>query len=106
MSITPPLGGEAPPLRCNRLTGGSFDRPEHCDRAATHHIIWTADLENGLCCDEHYQEAKQKWAFFGAHAYEMACSMPGATYLPGEDRCVVNEELLGLCAHVAEEISA
>jgi hypothetical protein len=102
----PPIGGHAPALQCNRLTGGTFDQPDYCGRPGTWHIIWTADAENGIACDEHADEARRLWVYFGLHAYDPVCSMPGATYLPDEDRCVIDEDSLGLTAAAAVEVGA
>jgi hypothetical protein len=90
----PPLGGHAPPLQCNRAFNAALT--DHCGKPATWHIIWTSDAENGLVCDEHANEARRRWAFVGIHPYEMSCSMPGARYLADENRCVVDEGLLGI----------
>lgn len=99
----PPLGGHAPPLQCNRLLRWP-DESSKCGRPATFHIVWTADLENGLACDEHMAEAKTKWCFFAVHLYRMECSMPGAIYLHEENVCVVDEDGLGLHEHIEEAV--
>lgn len=100
MSALPPLGGIAPPLQCNRwLPGGgalgSGDE-KHCGREGKWHVIWTADCENGICCHEHYDEVRRLWAYYAAHEYRMECSMPGAVFIEAENRCVVDEDGLGL----------
>lgn len=61
----PPMFGTAPPLTCTRIG---------CDADATWHVLWTADLENGLCCDEHYAETRRRWVYYAAHPYEPICS--------------------------------
>lgn len=92
-----PLGGHAPPLQCNRIVNGStFDAPDHCGREAKWHVIWTEDLENGLCCDEHMEEVLAKWMFYARHPYRMECSMPGAVYLHDANVCLVDEDGLEL----------
>jgi hypothetical protein len=98
MSALPPLGGVAPPLQCNRWMGGTFGGGDEicCGREGKWHIMWTSDLENGICCDDHYQEARARWAFYAAHEYRPDCSMPGAVYIFAENRCVVDEDGLGL----------
>lgn len=103
--FSPPLGGAAPPLQCNRALEGPLDNPtRYCGKPGTWHIIWTADCENGIACDEHYAEAKSRWVFYAAHPYEPVCSMPGAVFLVDENRCVVDEDLLGFHASEAREL--
>lgn len=106
MSMQPPLGQVAPPLQCNRLMSGAFDAPEpdYCGKPAKWHIIWTSDGENGIACDEHADEARRLWVYFGLHAYEPVCSIRGARYLPDEDRCVVDDGDLGLVAETSMEL--
>lgn len=87
----PPLFGSAPSLTCSRWIG---DR--NCGAPATWHVIWTAQLDNGLCCDEHMAEARRVWAFFAAHPHAIECDMPGTAFLAAENRCVVDEGWLGL----------
>lgn len=94
--LQPPLGGVAPPLQCNRILNDDLEHPDHCGKPGKWHIIWTADTENGIACDEHADEARRRWVYFGMHPYDPVCSMPGAMYLVAEDRCVVDEGLLGL----------
>jgi hypothetical protein len=98
MSALPPLGGVAPPLQCLRLLAGTPGGGDeiHCGREGKWHIIWTSDCENGICCDEHYAETRDRWAYFAAHEYRMECSMPGAVYIFAENRCVIDEDGLGL----------
>jgi hypothetical protein len=55
--------------------------------------MWTSDLENGLACDEHADEAREKWVFYAIHPYEMACSMVGiAVYSEPLNRCIIEED--------------
>lgn len=96
MSLTPPLGGNAPPLQCNRLMGGTFDEPELCGKPGAWHVIWDLDLNNGICCDEHAEEARRLWVFIGFHPYSEVCSIGGARWLPDKDICVVDDDDLGL----------
>lgn len=88
----PPIGGVAPPLQCNRLFNNDFRHPVYCGKPATWHIMWTADLENGIACDEHAQEARERWVFYAIHEYEPACSMAdfGAVYVHAINRCVID----------------
>lgn len=109
MKYLPSLAGIAPPLQCNRVVEGSMVTPVNCGRPATRHVFWTPKGENGLCCDEHYDEARQKWVFWTAHEYRMECSMPGAWVTFDDDDesfCYVNEAELGLSVHTETEVSA
>lgn len=101
--MQPPLMGVAPPLQCNRVTGAHDG--EYCGREGKWHIIWTADCENGIACDEHADEAKRLWVYFGLHPYEMACSMPGSRYFADIDKCLPLGEEPALEVQVAQEVS-
>lgn len=103
MSALPPMGGVAPPLQCNRdLNGNPGSGDERlCGREGKWHIIWTSDLENGICCDEHYDEARKRWGFYAVHPYKPDCSMPGAVYVFADNVCVVDEDGLDLPELVA-----
>lgn len=90
MSIQPPHGPgfrpePAPPGFCHRWMD---DHP--CGKPATWHIIWDSYLSNGLCCDEHMEEARIHWVFWAHHPYEAACSdFPHAHFSEGHNRCVI-----------------
>jgi hypothetical protein len=61
-----------------------------CDKPPKWHIIWTADVENGLTCDEHLAEARRLWVFYAVHSYEPGyCSHPKALYYPKENVCAI-----------------
>ena len=99
--LLPPMFDIAPPLVCSRwMVNGN------CGKPATWHVIWTADMENGLCCDEHMAEVRREWAFYAAHPYEMVCSIRGCRFIEEENRCVVDDDDLGLEAteSVAEPV--
>lgn len=87
----PPLIGVAPGLECGRLTAGERG---YCGRPATWHVIWDQACSNGLLCDEHAEEARQRWVFFAIHPYDPTCSFPGALYVYRDNRCVVDEAYL------------
>lgn len=36
--------------------------------------MWTADGENGLCCDEHMAEARAAWVFVDVHPVTGLCA--------------------------------
>lgn len=101
---TPPLYEEAPPFICSRRigTGPTPDEPPvYCGKPATWHIIWTLEGDNSIACDEHADSARANWVFAGMHPYSEVCSMPGSRWVPELDRCVVDEELLGLASSVS-----
>ncbi len=102
----PPIGGVAPPLQCNRVLSGSFDDPTYCGRPGEWHIIWNYEAENGITCQEHADEARRRWVFVGMHPYSEVCSIRGARWLADEDRCVVDDDDLGLSASVSEVVDA
>lgn len=77
----PPMRGIAPPLSCTRIG---------CGHDATHHIIWTADIDNGLVCDDHLVEAKERWSFVAVHPYQLDCSSDHALFVWAENRCVTD----------------
>ena len=87
----PPLLGERDSgiSTCSRRMATGVD----CDKAATVHAIWTEDLENGLCCDEHWADAQAHWSYFDWHPFGGFCAMPGTDLVfswerpPGE--CVL-----------------
>lgn len=91
MGDLPPLFNHAPPLTCSRWLG---DRA--CGVEGKWHMIWTEHIDNGICCDEHEREARQRWSFYAVHEYRMECSMPGAVFVHDKNICVVDEGLLGL----------
>lgn len=102
----PPLGGVAPALQCNRMMGGTFEDPIYCGAEGKWHVIWNLQAENGICCDSHADEVRQRWAYAGLHPYEMVCSIRGARWLHDEDRCVVTDEDLGLTEHIQIEVAS
>lgn len=87
----PPLFDRAPPLACSRRVG-----EDGCGKEAKWHVIWNSDMDNGLACDQHQSEIKQKWVYYAIHPYQMECSMPGCVFVEAENRCIVDEEGLGL----------
>lgn len=91
----PPVGGHAPPLLCSRLRNWPIPS-SRCPNEATHHVMWNEDGDNGLVCEEHRLEAVAQWKPMAVHPYEMACSMPGALFVHDENRCVIDEEWLGV----------
>jgi hypothetical protein len=97
MGALPPIDkdGHAPPLVCGRLQ--NWPNPwSRCPREATTHVIWTPKIDNGLCCDDHADEARRLWTPYAMHPYRMECSMPGAVFVHDLNLCVVDEGLLGI----------
>lgn len=91
----PPHGGHAPPIMCSRLLHWP-DEGSRCPNDATHHVMWNEKGDNGLVCSTHRLEAVQRWQPMAVHKYEMECSMPGALFVHAENRCIVDEDWLGL----------
>jgi hypothetical protein len=97
--MTAPLGTQRPhgDTACARLTAGG-----HCGRPSTHHILWTCDAENGVACEEHFAEARRRWAFYDHHPLGPFCTMPGTEWVlswlnpPGECVLPVDEETAAL----------
>lgn len=87
--LTPPLG---PRRQENFDTCGynpTMTWGDECGKPGTWHIIWTFDAENGVACEEHYANARAKWAFVCAHPRGPDCMMPNSVVLFDENRCVV-----------------
>lgn len=79
------------PLICNLI------KPDDslCGQPGKWHIIWNADLDNGVACDEHVAFAR-KYAYVGCHTMLPDCFMPGGVWLADKDICVIDESGLGL----------
>lgn len=99
MSIPTRKAG-APPLECSRLTLDG-----HCGLPAKWHIIWNEAIDNGLACDEHMDEIRQKWTYLAVHEYEMACSIWGAKFHSLLNRCIVEDGDLGISESRVFEVS-
>jgi hypothetical protein len=76
--VLPPMSGVAPALTCSRVG---------CKRDATTHVIWDRELRNGLCCNEHVAEARERWSFWAMHPYDLVCSAPNAMFIEDQNRC-------------------
>lgn len=103
-AVTPPLGdirllGEA---TCGRSVGPTIN--DGCGKPATWHVLWTADGDNGLTCDEHYAEVGIRWASLDSHPFGGVCCMPNTVWIdstsepPGLCRWVVDDETHALNA--------
>lgn len=93
MSLQPPLElGLSGPGLCSRATGPNPEGGDRCTNEATWHVIWKLDPEmtNGLCCDEHMDEARELWVFYAAHKYVQSfCSHPNAMFQHDLNDCVI-----------------
>lgn len=91
--LTPPMGHR----RQDRFDTCGFNpsmiEGRECAKPATWHIIWTVDAENGAACEQHYQDARARWAFVCAHPRGPDCMMPGSLMLWDENRCIVEGDL-------------
>lgn len=103
-----PLGAERPSMdhTCGRLVPGGY-----CGAPAEWHVFWDdVELHNGVCCDMHYRNAKERWHMHDAHPLGAVCTMPDTTVVwsweepPGLCRWVVDEDTYALDA--AEEMVA
>ena len=74
----PPLGPERPVMD---LTCGRLIPPGHCGKPATWHFCWTDDAENGLCCDEHTEEAHRLGWGVDWHPVGPICTMPDSVWV-------------------------
>jgi hypothetical protein len=94
----PPMFGAAPWGTCSRVG---------CEVPATHHVIWTADVENGLCCDKHMEEARRLWVFYAEHEYHVAfCSHPQAKFHLEANECIIPLECIDWDAHASAELTS
>jgi hypothetical protein len=92
----PQMFGTAPPMTCSRVG---------CGRSATFHVIWTAEMDNGLCCDDHMEEARRRWRCYAHHDYDPGfCSHPQASFEFSINKCVIPLEDVDWDAHVAAEL--
>lgn len=95
----PPLFGERPLMdqTCGRWFGD-----HNCGKPATWHFMWTEDGENGLCCDEHHDEALRVWSHHDKHPMTAVCTMPDSSWFyswdqpPGMCAWTVSEDTLAL----------
>lgn len=92
MTGLPPMKGTAPSLSCSRLLRYP-DESSRCPNDATHHVIWTEDVENGLVCDFHRAEVETRWMAYAIHPYTLTCSTPGAVYVHSLNRCLMPDQL-------------
>ena len=100
----PPLYEIVPPLDCVR----KLEDRTYCGKPSAWHIFWDSDLENSTACDEHMAEVRERYCFFAAHPVEWPCTMPGRMYDFTNNRCFVDETLVGLEAAdvIAVEVPA
>lgn len=59
-----------------------------CQSNATWHIAWDTNLENGLACDPHMDEARTRYVFVDSHRVGPDCQMPGVVWDFDNKRCV------------------
>lgn len=110
-ATAPPLGDSRPfgEATCGRSVGPTIN--DGCGKPAAWHVLWTADGDNGLTCDEHYAELGIRWMFRDLHPFGGVCCMPNTVWIdsdaesPGLCRWVVGEETLALDAAEYDEVS-
>lgn len=79
----PPFVGESLPAglaTCTRWIGTRWIGDRNCGKPAVMHIAWTADMDCGMCCSDHWPEAQQKWFVYDHHAFGGFCGMPDARW--------------------------
>jgi hypothetical protein len=79
--------------RCSRILGEKDT--DVCGKPATVHVIywWDPDVTeggyaHGFCCDEHWQEYRNRWRCAGQHPVGHACGMPGSRVSP--EGCIMD----------------
>ena len=88
----PPFFEEgAPGGLCSRRLGD-----HNCGKLAVTHIIWTSDMENGLCCHEHDAEVLANWCFYARHLWQPTCSAPGALFYHDLKVCLLPGDIPAL----------
>jgi hypothetical protein len=98
LHMTPPLGKERAAM--DQTCGFGADSPQ-CSKPATWHVVWTADLDNSVCCDEHMDYANA-FAYYDRHPITDLCTFPAAVLVWSWDeppgRCVwqVDDETMAL----------
>ncbi|MFH9579114.1 hypothetical protein ACH4MO_14085 [Streptomyces globisporus] len=87
--ITPPLGRilDTSRQRCTFSPGDTDEAT--CKTPASWHVAWSADMENGLACDEHMAVAQQ-YAYLDRHQVGGDCSMPGSSWDFDRKRCFID----------------
>lgn len=96
----PPFVGE--PLPAGLATCVRWLGDRTCGKPAAEHVAWTEDIENGLCCPEHWTEAQQKWFVYDHHSFGGFCGMPGTEWHVSWEQ--PNDE--GFCAFPVDDETA
>lgn len=80
---------------------------EDCGKPATWHVMWDAELDNSLTCDEHMALIQQRWMYADRHPVTADCTMPGALWVFLNDRCEFPEleSSVAGCAEIPVEVS-
>ncbi|MDP5310396.1 hypothetical protein [Streptomyces poriferorum] len=60
-----------------------------CGKPAAWHVMWDAQLDNSLTCDEHMNLIQQRWMYADRHPITADCTMPGALWVFVNDKCEV-----------------
>lgn len=111
--VTPPMGDARPYLELACTYAGSKDINAICGRPATWHLLWDADMENGLACDEHKAVALANWPVYDLHEARDVCNVPDSRWLFtwGDDlpgRCVwhIDDDALAAEANAEASVGA
>jgi hypothetical protein len=78
--MTVPLGGVRPhgDVTCARLTPAG-----HCGEPAIAHVLWDAEMNNGVVCFRHWLEARASWPFYDHHSVgnDSCCTWAGTAWI-------------------------
>lgn len=78
-----------------------------CGKPATWHVMWDRDPhDNSLTCDEHMQLIQERWVYDDRHPITADCTMPGALWEYGNQRCAVPGDEVSLTEVAQLEVPA
>ncbi len=59
-----------------------------CGEAASMHVAYDAEIENGFCCEAHWVDFQERWVYWDAHpVVAPPCGYPGSFWNAEEKRC-------------------
>lgn len=96
----PPLFGEAPSRFCTRWLG---DR--NCGKPPVMHVLWDAEMENGMVCATHVHELGSAWAYLQTHELGPDCGMPNSHWFFDENVCRCVDDLTNKVLVIADALS-
>ncbi|SDL27995.1 hypothetical protein [Streptomyces indicus] len=60
---------------------------EACGKPGAWHVMWDAELDNSITCNEHMELIQRRWMYIDRHPITSDCTMPGALWIFLNDRC-------------------